>query len=447
MKYTLITLLFAILLGLPFICQASSLESELKDIQNNLLKQQDTLLSHELTLDSTLIQRMKYDGMGGIFSGSAKKKLERRMAESEADITRSLGEVKELEKRVQTKIQEIGDYYKSSGDYEAAIKWYLRLLNRDDKVKFKISRCYKSLENYSKAVEWLKAMAVNDTISFEISDCYRLDQNYINEITWLFKTIEPYGFSAVENKALNRLESHEYAQKLDHFPKYFLRIHKTFMTMTFKAFSESITKVDDPYLKAVEYFARHYGLTDNASASSRIVDLYRQKFEKAQADFNYQTKQADEYYLSKLREAERRMDQARRYYDDQLNDARRRYDMELKDLQDKIRHWRKKVKELEAQTTPAPATPQEINSAKRWVEHYKREYDNLNSTWGRDRFIENYTDDAKRRMERARREYEEIIRNRTNIIEEYLKPYKAQLSEAREEYKRMDSIHSHVFGN
>jgi chromosome segregation ATPase len=217
--------------------------------------------------------------------------------------------------------------------------------------------------------------------------------------------------------------------------------------MTFKAFSESITKVDDPYLKAVEYFARHYGLTDNASASSRIVDLYRQKFEKAQADFNYQTKQADEYYLSKLREAERRMDQARRYYDDQLNDARRRYDMELKDLQDKIRHWRKKVKELEAQTTPAPATPQEINSAKRWVEHYKREYDNLNSTWGRDRFIENYTDDAKRRMERARREYEEIIRNRTNIIEEYLKPYKAQLSEAREEYKRMDSIHSHVFGN
>lgn len=421
---------------------ADSGESDLEALISRLRQTEESLLGQELTHDPLLVQRAEFDGVGGWFSGSKKKKLEEKIASSETQMTNAAREMADLRKRIQGKIFEIAGNYESSGDFRKAISWYLRLERLDDRVRARLASCHKQLGEYGKAIGWLVEMGSSDENNLEISDCYRLWGHDRDEVTYLFKVVSDFRNSAIENKALDRLVEIDYQSLLTDFPDFNLRIYSVFMTKTLMLYSNSPSEGGEAYRSAVKFYALYQNISDESRASKLIVDDYRREYDRACEILETQRQRANEHYLDMLRRAERDYEEARREYDRETDRARREYEHKLRETQQRIREWETKVKDL----TAANAAQAEIDSAKNWVRHYRTEFERLNSPHGRDRYIREATDQARRNVEQARDRHEQILRDRERIVEDYIRPYKAEVERTKDLARLVTRIHESVYG-
>lgn len=417
-------------------------ESDLEVLIGKLRQAEEALLGQELFHDPLLVQRAEFDGAGGWFSGSKKKKLDEKIASSEAQMASGAREMKELKARIQGKIFEIARNYEGAGEFRKAISWYLRLDRLDDKVRARLASCHKELGEYGKAIGWLVEMSASDENNLEISDCYRLWGHDRDEVTYLFKVVSDFRNTAIENRALDRLVEIDYQALLTDFPDFNLRVYGVFMGKTLRIYPNSPSEGGEAYRSAVKFYALHLNISDEAKASRLIADDYKREYDRACDILETQRQRANEHYLDMLRRAEREYEDARRNYDHETERARREYDQKLRETQQRIREWEKKVKDL----TAAGAPQAEIDSAKNWVRHYRTEFERLNSPYGRDRFIHEATDQARRRMENARDKHERILRDRERIVEDYIRPYRAEVERTRELARQVARIHEAVFG-
>ncbi|PKK90197.1 MAG: hypothetical protein CVV64_10740 [Candidatus Wallbacteria bacterium HGW-Wallbacteria-1] len=447
MKKITYAFMILVFLTMPVLTGANAAgEAALEELYNKVEKVESALMEKEFVHDALLIQRWDYDGaggfLGGLFSGGAKKKLEVRIANSNTGMESDEASIRDLRGRIEKQIYEIAASYQSAGDFRAAIKWYLRLGQRNDEIKFRIATCHKSLGEYGDAVKWLMDMNRTDEILLEISDCYRLWGRNADEIRTLFDIVEPFGNSATEYRALQRLTQVDYSEKLTDFPGFNIRIYSAFMFRAFAMQSSSWNETGAAYREAVKYYSLHNGIDDEVIASRRIISDYRYEYDNQIRILDEQQRRATERYMDMLHEAERTLARARREYDDTLERGRREYEQKIRELRDKVRHWTNEVTRLKSAGSPQP----EIDSAMKWSEQYRRELQRLDTSRAREEFIRDYAADAHRRFQRARNDYDRILRDRERIIEDMIRPYRDNVERARRAMGMVERMHSEVYG-
>ena len=427
---------------------AAASESELTGLLQELKAKERELYSPEFAYDGCLQQYWKFDGAGGwlgqtIFNRRAFKKLKKDMAKKEATVNRIKSELTILKKKIQNKVYEIAYSYEINGEYQKAIQWYLKLDRINDDVKFRIATCYKLGQEYADALKWFFDISGRgDEVKYEIAETYELWGKVKDAVVWYFKVCDTFSESESDRKALAKLESMDYSDLLNDFPDFYRKLSDIFIDRVFFHHESNPSTCLESYRRAAEVYALHLGIESDRGASKKIVARYRQLYQKAKEVLREQEERAVDHYEEKLWKARRKYDRAKDEYEVELKEAKYEYSRKLNEL---FHQWRRYDNQYEQYKSEEGRTAEEIASAKRWRDHYEREYRRMQSPIAMERYIDDYVEDEKEAMDRAKDNWEKIAYRREEIIQDYLKPYKRDLEKARDTYDIIRDLHEEAY--
>lgn len=448
MRSLLTASLLICVLGVFTAAAFAATESELTDLLRELKDKERALYTPEFTYDGLLKQHWEFDGFGGwfrksIFGRSAYKRLTNDLNQKEAACDRILGELNDLRRRVQDKVYDIAYSCEESGAYQKAIEWYLKLESVDDKIKFRIATCYKKDSRYADAIQWFFDIDYKDDhVKFGLAESYELWGKFKDAATWYFNVCEAFRDEDIERSALGKLESLDYPDKIRDFPDFYRRVSDIYIARVFLHQGSDSHTSREAYRQAAVNFARYLETDSEKEASRSIVTRYRRLYRTARQVLEEQQEEAEEYYNEKLREAGRQYEWAKDEYEDELEDAKNSYSRKLSELFCQYRDYDDRYERYKNEGR----SQEEIDSAERWRDYYRREHAELGTHWACERYIEDYVEDEKERMEEAEEEYEEIGYRREEIIREYLEPYRRNLKKARETFDIIRDLHDEIYG-
>ncbi|MCK5687526.1 hypothetical protein KAJ27_25555 [bacterium] len=439
-KYVFIILTIVVFSGL-----LTASQGEIANLIKKLDQLDSSLYDVEFKLDGLYKERMEYDGAGGWFNGifhkKAKKKLEKKMKEAETGVSSTYGEMQQIRKTIQKKIYAVAFEYEKSGDYQSAIEWYLKLAQITNNVKFRIGSCYKKAKDYSKALKWFFELPRDDNNLYEIADCYELWNKPKDAFQWYMDVLKQFNNTDIELRALNKLETMEYPGKAADYPQYKRFVSDTYVLKAFMNFQPNMALAKQDFLKASKYFKEYSNLKSDRVAGESIVMRYRHKWEEAMQILEEQRYHAEDYYQNKLDHAQREYDYACQEYDDGLRQAENDYHYELQELKRQHNYYRQEAEQYKKEGR----TPEEIASAVKWAEHYKREHRNLQQPYAHERFVQDSVSYEREERESANAEYQRIVRNRRQIIDDYLRPYRSRVNESNKRFKTIEMLYQQAF--
>ena len=423
-------------------------QGELTDLLKQLEIKEKELYSPEFAYDGLLQQLWRFDGFGGwfrknLFARSAYKRLNDDLDQKKGTVDRITRELSDLRRKIQGKIYDIAFSFEESGQYGEAIKWYLKLESITDKIKFRIATCYKEDGQYAQAIQWFFDVDdKDDHVKYGIAESYELWGKHKDSTAWFFKVCNSFRDSDIERKALGKLETVDYPEKMQDYPDFYRRVSDIYIAKVFLFHSSDHQVSREAYQQASLNYARHLDTDSEKEASRSIVGRYRQFYRKAQIVLEEQEERAEQHYEEKLWKARRRYERAKDEYEVELKEAKNEYSRELNELFYKYRDFDDKYERYKSEGR----SQEEIDSAKRWRDYYQREHANLNSYHACEKFIEDYVEEEKERMERAEDKYREITYRREEIIRDYLEPYTKKLEEARKTFDVIRDLHDEIYG-
>ncbi len=439
-KYIIIVLTIVVFSGL-----LTASQGEISNLIKKLDQLDSSLYDVEFKLDGLYKERMEYDGAGGWFNGvfhkKAKKKLEKKITEAETGVSSTYGEMQQIRNTIQKKIYEVAFEYEKSGDFKSAIEWYLKLGQITNNVKFRIGSCYKKAKDYSKALKWFFELPRDDNNLFEIADCYELWNKPKDSFQWYMDVLKQFNNTDIELKALNKLETMEYPGKASDYPQYKRFISDVYVLKAFMNFQPNMALAKEDFLKASRYLKEYSNLKSDRDAGESIVMRYRQKWEEAMQILEEQRYHAEDHYQNLLNDAQRKYDHACRQYDHKLREAENSYRRKLEELKRQHMEYRKKAEKYKQEGR----TPEEIASAVKWAEHYKREHRNLQQPYAHERYVQDAVRYEREERERANEKYQRIVRTRRQIIDDYLRPYRNRVSDSNKRFKTIEMLYQQAF--
>jgi tetratricopeptide (TPR) repeat protein len=204
-------------------------EQDIEKLEKELVKKETKMLEPELRLDHLQKERSKYDGMSGWFQGKKKKALDAEISKMNGEVDKMYREMKSASQQVQKMVFDVAYTFEKRGQFKKAIEYYLEVENRTDKVRFRISACFKALEDYQQAIKWLLEMSRTDANLLEVVDCYKLDGRMKEAIYWLFEILEPFNENAAELTALQLIEEYNYSNKNSDYPNFARRLSDVYL--------------------------------------------------------------------------------------------------------------------------------------------------------------------------------------------------------------------------
>jgi len=444
-KLLLLMLIVAFAASISF---AVTGENELKKLIKQMEETEDKLYVAEFSLDALYGDLMRYDGFWGwfektIFKRKSYKRLKANVETKEQEVRRIYSKYRSLARKIQNKIFEIGYQYEQNGQYKKAIEWYFKLEKLNYKAKFRVGYCYKKLKNFAEALKWFFQIEPTgkDEVYFEIGDCYELWKKPKEAISWYFKALENFSNNQDELKIIKRLEKINYPNKKKDYPDFDKVMSDIFVKKALANYDKNQSLARQDFRKAAKYLQSYNNLPTEKAAANAIVDRYDAEVAKAKQLLAEQRVKAEQYYQSKLREAQHRYERARREYEVELQEAERSYTRELQWAYQRYQDARAKYDRLKQQG----ATQEELNSAWRNVEYWRRRYESLNTTWAHEKYVEDYVEDEKAEMERAYKRYKEVIDKREEIINEFLRPYMDKVKKAEAIFRRVSNLYRMVY--
>ncbi|GAB4283016.1 MAG: hypothetical protein Kow0029_28860 [Candidatus Rifleibacteriota bacterium] len=410
-------------------------ESQIADLEKELILKETQLLEPELRLDQLQKERSKYDGASGWFHGKKKKALDAEIAANNEKVNKIYGEMKSVSAQVQQMVFDVAYTFEKHGQYAKAIEYYLKVENRTDKIRARIASCYKEMKDFQQAIKWLLEMSRTDENLLEVVDCYKLDGRMKEAIYWLFEILEPYSENAAELTALKLIEEYDYSEKKKDYPNFAQRLSDVYIVKATKAYNNNFAQATRDYRKAVELLADDMGETP-AKVSFSILDRYQNEYRAALEILDRQKEAAERNFEDRVRRARDNIEEAERRLRRAEYDAERDYNNRLDLARETLKRSEDRLKELKADTA---ATPEEIQRAENRVRQARNDLRYIQQN--RDEIIRDYLRPYRRKVREARDAYDQLLDNRIKIIEEYIAPYKRKVAEAEDAYKRIRSMH------
>lgn len=414
-------------------------EKDILELEKLLIQKETQMLEPELRLDQLQKERSKYDGASGWFQGSKKKALDNEISSTEAKVQQMHGEMKSAAAQVQKMVFDVAYTFEKHGSYQKAIEYYLKVENRNDKVRFRIASCFKAMQDYQQAIKWLLEMSRSDENLLEVVDCYKLDGRMKEAIFWLFEILEPFAGNAAELTALDLIEEYNYSAKKKDFPDFARRLSDVYLVKATQAYQSNFVQATRDYKKAVELLAEDMGESP-AKVSFSILDRSQNEYRAALEILDRQKEAAERNFEDKVRRARDVIDESERRLRRAQHDAERDYDNRLENARMTLRRSQDKLKEVKANTA---ATPEEIKRAEQRVMQAERDLRYVQDN--RQEIIRDYLRPYQRDVKEARDAYDDLLRRRTQIIEEYIAPYKRKVADAKASYERIRAMHEANF--
>ncbi|MBP5469360.1 MAG: hypothetical protein J6Z11_08960 [Candidatus Riflebacteria bacterium] len=420
-------------------CGFAANESDIENLEKQLIYVENELFTPELRLDDLQKERSEYDGISGWFKGSKKKALDAEIEKQEAEVSKLSGDMNKISTQIQSMVFEVAKTFEAKGNYDKAIEYYLKVTNINDTVRARIAACYKAKKDYQQAIKWLMEMTRSDANLLEVVDCYHLDKCPKQAIYWLFKILEPFQNNGAEKTALKLIEEYKYNNLLSDYPDYYVKLSDIYIQKAFANYKNNSSAANADYKKAVELRCQE----NNEAASTvsmKIVNAYQSKYTEALEILNRQKEAAERNYQDKLRNAENELSDAEHRLRRAVGDSERHYmdvvrnaDMALKRAEDNLRR---------IESNPQ-STPQQKDSARRQVENAIREIDRVRRE--KPRIIHDYLRPYEHRVKEANDDRDKLVRDRTTIIENYIAPYKKAANDAKSLSTIIKSLHSANF--
>jgi tetratricopeptide (TPR) repeat protein len=329
--------------------------------------------------------------------------------------------------------------FEKRGQFKKAIEYYLEVENRTDKVRFRISACFKALEDYQQAIKWLLEMSRTDANLLEVVDCYKLDGRMKEAIYWLFEILEPFNENAAELTALQLIEEYNYSNKNSDYPNFARRLSDVYLVKATKAYKSNFVLATRDYKKAVELIANDMGESP-AKVSFSILDRSQNDYRAALEILDRQREAAERNFEDKVRRARDDIDTA----EDRLRRARRDADRDYENRLNSARYTLKRTQDKLAEVkASANATPEDINRAERRVQAAQRDLKYIRDN--RQQIIRDYLRPYQRDVREAKDAYDNLLARRTQIIEQYIAPYKRKVADAKDSFERIRALHEANF--
>lgn len=433
-------ILSAGLIVVPAINYAAE-EKDIAELEKQLIQKEMQLLEPELRLDQLHKERAKYDGASGWFQGKKKKALDAEIAANDGKVDTMYREMKTVSEQVQKMVFDVAYTFEKHGQFQKAIEYYLKVENRNDKIRFRIASCFKSMQDFQQAIKWLLEMSRTDDNLLEVVDCYKLDGRMKESIYWLFEILEPYSGNSAELTALNLIEEYNYTNKQLDYPDFARRLSDVYLVKATQAYQSNFVQATKDYKKAVELLANDMGESPSMVSFS-ILDRSQNDYRAAMEILDRQKEAAERNFEDRVRRARDDIEEAERKLRHAQRDAERDYEYRLNNAQDTFKRAQQKLQEVKANTA---ATPEEIQRAESRVQQAQRDLRHVQEN--RQEIIRDYLRPYQRDVREARDAYDTLLSRRTQIIEEYIAPYKRKVAEAKASYERIRAMHEANFNN
>lgn len=433
-------ILSAGLIVVPAINYAAE-EKDIAELEKQLIQKEMQLLEPELRLDQLHKERAKYDGASGWFQGKKKKALDAEISANDGKVDTMYREMKTVSEQVQKMVFDVAYTFEKHGQFQKAIEYYLKVENRNDKIRYRIASCFKSMQDFQQAIKWLLEMSRTDDNLLEVVDCYKLDGRMKESIYWLFEILEPYSGNSAELTALNLIEEYNYTNKQLDYPDFARRLSDVYLVKATQAYQSNFVQATKDYKKAVELLANDMGESPSMVSFS-ILDRSQNDYRAAMEILDRQKEAAERNFEDRVRRARDDIEEAERKLRHAQRDAERDYEYRLNNAQDTFKRAQQKLQEVKANTA---ATPEEIQRAESRVQQAQRDLRHVQEN--RQEIIRDYLRPYQRDVREARDAYDTLLSRRTQIIEEYIAPYKRKVAEAKASYERIRAMHEANFNN
>lgn len=427
-----------------FFSIASTLSaSSIAELENIFIEKDSQLINYELKLDTLYEEQHQFDGFAGffrrIFRRRQKRDLDNEINQTRVDLEKQYTKLKSIQNQIQQKIFDVALSYENNGQYKKAIKYYLKVQNINDKVKLRIATCYKALQKYDIAISWLMRMRRDDNIRLKIANCHKLAGNMRQAIHWLFEILERFNGNSAEEEALVLIESYDYPQKNQHYPRFYNRLADIYINRADHFYSSNFSKASGSYLKAVNILA-DYQNKDPRMVSFEILSDYQSKYHRALEILDRQRRAAEQNFEDRVRRARNEVDDAQRAYRRAQHDAERHYDNRYVSAEAQLRRHENRLRDLKSSSNPSQI---EIDRLTNLVNDAQRDLDYVRRN--RATIIRSYLSSYQHRLDRARNSYDNLLANRTSIIEQAIAPYKHTAERYRRQVDRIKTLHDANF--
>lgn len=438
-KKLILTGIFSVTMAVnPFMASAAE-EKDIEELEKKLIGVETQLLEPELRLDKLQQERSKYDGASGWFQGSKKKALDKEIEKNEALVNEKYSEMKATAQQVQKMVFSVAYAFEKRGQYEKAIEYYLKVENRTDEVRARIAACFKAKKDYQQAIKWLLEMNRTDNNLLEVVDCYKLDGSMREAVYWLFEILVPWSENAAELTALKLIEEYDYPQRPNDYPDFYQRLSDIYLTKAIKAYDGNFLQASKDYRKAVELLAEALHETPQLVSFS-IVERHSNDYRVALEILDRQREAAERNFEDRVRRARDEIESAEHRLQRARHEADRDYKRRLDNAEHNVRRAKDRLDQLMKNTT-TPA--EEIERAKRNLESANRELQDIRRN--RDRIIRDYLRPYERDVREARDDYERLLASRIKFIEDYIAPYKRKVAEVKRSLERIKAMHDANF--
>jgi tetratricopeptide (TPR) repeat protein len=346
-----------------------------------------------------------------------------------------------MERSIQSEVFNVGLSFEKRGEFEKAIEFYRKVIDKDDKVKSHIGKCYQALGNTAGAVDWFLKMTQSDENYLFIVDAYWEGKQPKEATDWLFRILESFRNNDAENKALKLLEQYDYPDRANDFPGYHSRLSSVYVKKALILFNKNETDSIHAYRKAVELIAINGNLD---GASSAIVNDYHKAVMDAENTLRAKQQEAHERYQSMLNRAEQAMRDAEQRYNRALRDAYRDYDWALLQARDEFGRARKALENLRHNIQNTVEYQEQVRRAEARMRMADEKYNHL--VHHKEEFVRNEVYYERGQVAESREEYHRVVNSRERIIREYVEPYERRLEYTRNEEYMIKSLHSKIYG-
>ncbi len=438
-KNLILTGIFSVTMAInPFMAGAAE-EKDIEELEKKLISVETQLLEPELRLDKLQQERSKYDGASGWFQGSKKKALDSEIEKNEALVSEKYSEMKSTAQQVQKMVFDVAYAFEKRGNYDKAIEYYLKVENRTDEVRARIASCFKAKKDYHQAIKWLLEMSRTDNNLLEVVDCYKLDGSMREAVYWLFEILAPWSGNSAELAALDLIEQYNYPQRPQDYPDFFKRLSDVYLTKAIDAYDSNFLQASKDYRKAVDLLSQDLNETPQLVSFS-IVERHQNDYRVALEILDRQREAAERNFEDRVRRARDEIERAEDSLRRARHDADRDYENRLRNAEHNVKRAQDRLNELSKVTT---TPPEEIERARRNLENANRELQDIRRN--RDRIIRDYLRPYEHEVRTARDDYDNLLANRTRIIEEYIAPYKRKVAEVKKSLDRIKAMHDANF--
>ena len=356
----------------PFMAGAAE-EKDIEELEKKLISVETQLLEPELRLDKLQQERSKYDGASGWFQGSKKKALDSEIEKNEALVSEKYSEMKSTAQQVQKMVFDVAYAFEKRGNYDKAIEYYLKVENRTDEVRARIASCFKAKKDYHQAIKWLLEMSRTDNNLLEVVDCYKLDGSMREAVYWLFEILAPWSGNSAELAALDLIEQYNYPQRPQDYPDFFKRLSDVYLTKAIDAYDSNFLQASKDYRKAVDLLSQDLNETPQLVSFS-IVERHQNDYRVALEILDRQREAAERNFEDRVRRARDEIERAEDSLRRARHDADRDYENRLRNAEHNVKRAQDRLNELSKVTT---TPPEEIERARRNLENANRELQDI----------------------------------------------------------------------